>query len=120
MNLPYQDRLKAVKLPTLEYRRIRSDIIQVFRIMKGYDQIDPSKLFTLSSSSSNRGHNLKIYKPRCESTLKLHSFSCRTINLWNNLPQDVVDSQSINSFKTGLEKHWNNCSLIYDPQGEIH
>ena len=119
MDLPYPDRLKALKLPTLEYRRIRMDTIQVFRIMKGYDQLDPEKYFKLSSSS-NRGHSLNIYKPRCETTLKLHSFSYRIIKLWNNLSQKIVDSQSINSFKTGLEKHWNDCSLKYDPQGDIH
>jgi len=34
----YSDRLKALKLPTLKYRRYRGDMLEVFKIMKGiYD-----------------------------------------------------------------------------------
>ena len=34
----YSDRLKALKLPTLKYRRYRGDMIELFKIIKGiYD-----------------------------------------------------------------------------------
>jgi len=31
-NLTYKDRLKRLKLPTLKYRRIRGDMIEVYKI----------------------------------------------------------------------------------------
>jgi len=32
-NLTYKDRLKRLKLPTLKYRRIRDDMIEVYKIL---------------------------------------------------------------------------------------
>jgi ribonuclease P/MRP protein subunit RPP40 len=39
-NKSYEDRLKALKLTTLKTRRIRGDLIEVFKIFNGFDQID--------------------------------------------------------------------------------
>ena len=35
-DLPYSDRLRRLKIPTLAYRRLRGDMIQVFKIMHGF------------------------------------------------------------------------------------
>ena len=35
-NLPYKERLIHLKLPTLKYRRLRGDMIEVFKILNGY------------------------------------------------------------------------------------
>ena len=46
-NLPYDERLKKLKLPTLAYRRCRGDLIQVFKLMNkdvGYDNTLPEFL----------------------------------------------------------------------------
>ena len=32
-NFAYKDRLKRLKLPTLKYRRIRGDMIEVYKIL---------------------------------------------------------------------------------------
>jgi len=32
-NLTYKDRLKRLKLPTVKYRRIRGDMIEVYKIL---------------------------------------------------------------------------------------
>ena len=61
-HLPYEDRLKTLGLPSLEYRRIRSDTIQVYKIMHGIDRVDKDKLFTVNRYSSTRGHSLKLLK----------------------------------------------------------
>ena len=42
----YPVRLRALGMPTLEFRRLRSDMIQVFRILRGIDKIDHSKLLS--------------------------------------------------------------------------
>jgi len=33
LGLTYKDRLKRLKLPTLKYRRIRGDMIEVYKIL---------------------------------------------------------------------------------------
>jgi hypothetical protein len=34
------------------------------------------------------------------------SFSHRTVDIWNSLPEEVASATSINSFKNKLDKHW--------------
>jgi len=39
-NMSYQERLKILGLTTLKSRRLRGDLIEVFKIVKGFDNID--------------------------------------------------------------------------------
>ena len=50
----YEDRLKKLKLPSIEFRQIRGDMLQVFKIAKS--------LFKFNSDNRLRGHNYKINK----------------------------------------------------------
>ena len=37
-DIPYQERLERLKLPTLAYRRIHDDMIEVYKLLQGkYD-----------------------------------------------------------------------------------
>ena len=44
----YEDRLRALNLPSFLYRRSRIDMIQTFRIMTGIDDLEASYLFTMN------------------------------------------------------------------------
>ena len=113
-NKPYPDRLKELGLKTLAFRRKRTDIIQVFRILKGIDKVDPATFFTHTNSTMTRGHKLKLVKPRSNSNLRLHSFSQRVINVWNSLPDYAINCNTVNSFKSALDKVWANDELQFD------
>ena len=43
-HLPYSERLIALGLPTLKYRRERADMIQVYKILHDIDKADRGKL----------------------------------------------------------------------------
>ena len=45
-HLTYEEILQAPKLPSLDFRRRRGDMIQVFKIMNGLDRLD-SEIFFL-------------------------------------------------------------------------
>ena len=60
-DLPYYDRLKRLKLTTLVTRRVRGDLIEVFRIIKGFEEVDSNIFLKLASSTNLRGHSLKLY-----------------------------------------------------------
>ena len=49
-NLPYVERLKQLKLPTLKYRRLRGDMIEVFKIVHNYYDPGASVKFKLIHS----------------------------------------------------------------------
>jgi hypothetical protein len=112
--LTYQERLERLKLPTLAYRRLRGDMIEVYKITHGLYKVDQEALLPKRTHPSNRGHNLQLEKRRVTSSTRLHSFAHRTITPWNSLPAAVVDAPSLNSFKSRLDKHWKN--LMYDPE----
>ena len=47
-DLSYTERLSVLKLFSLEYRRKRGDMIQLFKILNGIGDIQPESMFTLS------------------------------------------------------------------------
>ena len=209
-DLPYEDRLKELKLPSLYYRRRRGDMIQVFKIMKGFNRVPKEQFFKgnmhtispgrnrvnfqilaylltidllygtgclsywfcyyilrLDSSETTkcflvvkeekkgqqswnhtqtppfwlpqqvretlervmitwhrdhyinsayipfkqqplttRGHHLKLFKPRAQKLVRRQFFSTRIINDWNQLPSDIVEADTVNTFKARLDRHW--------------
>ena len=105
-DVPYEQRLKT--LPTLIYRRKRADMIEVFKILNGFDNIDKDLFFTLNTREGSRGHSLQLQKPRANLRIRQQSFSHRVINTWNNLQDNVVNAESINSFKNRLNNHWKD------------
>ena len=106
-NLPYEQRLRTLQLPSLIYRRRRRNIVQMFKIMEGLIRIDHTLLFTMTKMRT-RGHSKRVYKPLSTKFLRMKSFSQRTINDWNNIPANVVAAPSLNAFKNRLDEHWKN------------
>ena len=68
-NLDYEERLKKLDLPSLEYRRIRGDLIEVYKICHNhYDPLITSSLSNfVKNDNRTRGHNLKIFKDHVKS-----------------------------------------------------
>ena len=101
--LTYSERLKSLKLPTLLYRRKRYDLIQLYKIVHGYEDIKPEKFFEFNENCT-RGHLFKIQKNGCKKNLRLNSFPMRCINQWNSLSEDIVSSDTVLKFKTRLDR----------------
>jgi len=104
IKLPYLQRLRELKLWTLEERRIRSDLIEVYKIINGLSTISFDTFFEFSTNTTTRGHSLKLAKRRVTTDLRLHFFSERVINIWNSLDEKTVKSSSLNVFKGNLER----------------
>ena len=56
-DLKYAERLVATGLISLEDRRTRGDLIEVFKMIKGTSKLDYKSFFTLDVNSRTRGHN---------------------------------------------------------------
>ena len=105
-NVEYKDRLRVLKLPSLEFRRYRGDMIETYKVLHGlYDSNTTNNFFTLNQSAT-RGHPLKLIKNPVHTNLFGTFFCNRVVNLWNSLPKDVVLSGTTNSFKNSLDKYW--------------
>ena len=114
-DLPYPLSLQKLNLKTLEYRRKRNDIIEVFKIFEAYNDVNYKKFFDQPVASITRGHKYKITKNRCNTNIRQNFFTNRIIKTWNNLPENIIDSESIETFKTRLERFWANLSIRCTP-----
>ncbi|XP_067867232.1 SH3 domain-containing protein 21 isoform X2 [Heterodontus francisci] len=61
-NFSYEDRLEKLGLFSLEKRTLRSDLIEVFKVMRGLDRVDREELFPLVKGSRTRGHRFKLFE----------------------------------------------------------
>ena len=86
-HLPYHTRLAQLGLWSLEERRHRSDLLEVFRMYKGLSLTPFCRYFTLSPVISTRGHSAKVRKNRCCMWLALQASMCsRMVSiLWEEI-----------------------------------
>ena len=104
-DLSYEERLRHLGLPSLEYRRMRGNMIEVYKILHEiYDPRTTNSLLTLSAETKTRGHSLKVEKK----FVNTRSFKCfftnRIITLWNKLPAECVNAPTVNAFKNRLDR----------------
>ena len=123
-NLDYDERLKKLKLPTLIYRRLRGDMIEVYKILtKKYDPLvcDILPLHTTHyPNSCSRGHSKKLLKRSHSLDLRKFSFSMRTTDIWNSLPERVVSAPSIYAFENRLDRLWSNQDIKYNFEAALN
>ena len=100
--LPYCSRLDLLSLMSLEMRRFRSDLIEVFRLVKGFEDIDYRDLFKFRDTGVTRGHSFKFFKGQCNLDVRKYYFSYRIVNAWNSLPAEAVECTTVNAFKAHL------------------
>ena len=102
-HISYERRLTHLNLYSLEKRRLRGQLIETFKILKGIDNIDYRKLFTLSSNQT-RSNGWKLDLKRFNTQQCGEFFTYKIASHWNKLPAEVVDSSNVNQFKTRLDK----------------
>ena len=105
-SLPYEERLKKLDLFPLSHRRQRGDLIIVYKMFKGLIDMKIEDFFVLKQYKHNRGHDLKLELPKQPNTdTGRNAFSHRVIIPWNNLPQNVINSNSVKSFKWNYDMY---------------
>jgi len=102
--LPYEERLDKLGLWSLEERRSRADLLELFKMNKGFTAVSWYRFFDRFANSITKGHNWKLRKNRSRLDLRAFCFSQRCINRWNSLSQEAVDARTVNSFKNQLSK----------------
>ena len=75
---------------SLYCRRQRGDLVETFKILRQFLQVDLSSFFTLSPINFTRGHDYKLLKFRSKLLTRHNFFTNRVIDQWNGLPDYVV------------------------------
>ena len=104
-SLAYEERLRHLKLYSLEDWRKRGDLILMYRIMTDDIKIDRKKLFSIKDYQKVRGHDMKVHHTRASKLDIRHNFfTKRVITRWNNLPNHVINSKTVKQFKDSYDK----------------
>lgn len=110
-NTRYETRLKMLGLHSLKTRRLRGQLIEVFKIINKFDNLDFDKLFSFAGGiTRNNGYKLK--GKRFETEVARHFFTYSIVDKWNALPANVVESTSVNMFKNKLDKYFEINNII--------
>ena len=117
-NLTYKERLKQVKLPTLKYRRYRGDMLEMYKLTHSHYDNSAIKNF-IQFNQNSHGHQFTVDKERCNLDVRKFSFKPRVTDQWNNLPDKVVNVESLNCFKNALDNLWKSSDIMYNADIDI-
>ncbi|MCG8034813.1 MAG: hypothetical protein JAZ03_21935, partial [Candidatus Thiodiazotropha taylori] len=93
--------LATLGWPTLQQRRSYAKLVLVYRITHALIDI-PAAEYLHPIGLSTRGHSLRYLVPFSRTDAHRHSFFPSGIRLWNQLPEHIANSQTLDSFKAGL------------------
>ena len=111
--LSYEERLKRLGLSTLVDRRIRGDMIQYFKCVKGINTVNwfnPNNIANsvglIGPAGNIRGNKHRINRQFIKNfPQRDHFFTNRIVPYWNELPEEVINSRTVNSFKKKYDKY---------------
>ena len=88
-------------------------MIEVFKICHGiYDREVTEGLLCFREDNHTRGHPFKLFKKKARLEIRKHFY--RTVDIWNSLPESVVELPSIKTFENHLDKHWKKLPIKYE------
>ena len=89
---------------SLEERRNRLNLVELFKISKGLSAIPWNSFFRADRSERTKGHTKKLAKESFRLDIRKHFFSQRVVNRWNALSEEVVSAGTVGVFKRRLEE----------------
>ena len=118
----YEERLKSAGLSTLKERRIRGDLIEAFKTLKGFNNVGKDEWFDIRDSEITRptrgntvvrdGAETKktetLYKKPANGEIRNNFYTVRVARTWNSLPEEVKSAKSVNAFKTAYDSRKRN------------
>jgi len=94
-------------------------MIEVFKIINNYYDSGASVKLNFNPVGSTRGNKFKLRTEMCRYDIRKYSSCYRVVNVWNSLPDYVVEADSANSFKSRLDKYWTNQGFVFNFNSEV-
>ena len=106
-HLLYSTRLSKFGLTDLTMRRLRTDLIQLFKLNNKIELVEFNNGLTYGQSGQVYGlrrHSKTLRREQIKNcSSRFHFFTNRVVNIWNQLPEEIVSARTLNIFKSKLD-----------------
>ena len=113
----YEEKLKKAGLTTLKERRVRGDLIEAYKTLKGMNSVEKTEWFDIRTNETTRptrgntvivdgDEKMKIetlYKNQAAGEIRNNFFTVRVVRSWNELPEIVKGAKTVNGFKSAYD-----------------
>ena len=100
---PCKDKLKHLNLHSLERRRIRGDLIEMFKWVKGFNKGNINKVLLVKEKVKTRTNGFKLDKFRYWKDVGKNWFTNRVVEEWNKLSKHVVSVRTVYTLEKRLD-----------------
>ena len=106
----YEDKLKILNLESVAMRRKIIDLVQTFKIMKGFDDVNYKTWFSCTEDNIRNtrlsSYDKNIVTQRARLDMRKNFFSLRVAHSWNELPDLVKEAKNPKVFVKMLRAHY--------------
>jgi len=103
----YEDRLRELRLFSLQKRRLQGDLIAAFQYLKGAYRKDGENLIK-ACCDRTRSNGFKLKEGRFTLDRRKKFFTIRVMKHCNTLPREAVEAPSLKTFKVRLDGAQSN------------
>ena len=104
-------------MTTLKERRVRGDLIEAFKTLKGINKVEKSEWFDVRCSEVTRptrgntevidGTEIKkietLYKKPAKNEIRNNFYTVRVARSWNELPEEVKGVKTVKTVKSAYD-----------------
>lgn len=105
--LSYEERLRELGLLSLDRRRLRVGLINVYKYLKEVDEGDGARLFSGVPSARKKGNGHKVEHRRFPLNIRKHFY------IMHGLPREVMETPSLEIFKNNVDMVLENLLWVF-------
>ena len=102
-----KDNLKDLNLHSLKRRKVRGDLKEVFKWVKGFNKGNINKIIIVKEKVRTRTNGFKLDKFRYRKDIGKNWFTNRVVEELNKISKHVVSSWTVDTFKKRLDISMN-------------